>query len=203
LLCSVGLAVVVLGTGLFAAGCGGGSPGQAVATVKTPTTATEPSPGTTVSSTSAGSTSADPVTSALAFSQCMRSHGEPNFPEPGFQGHSAHITLQAGSGVDPSSPQFAAAYTGCKHLLPNNGAPTQGQTILTSDQADYLKAAACMRSHGVPTFPDPTFRDDTVSFKSQTPINTSSPQYATALSTCQKLIPAGLPYSSTSTGSGR
>jgi hypothetical protein len=196
----VGLVAVVLGTGFFAAGCGGGSPGQAVATVKTTATA-ERLAGTTESSTSRSSTSANPVNTALAFPQCMRSHGEPNFPEPGFKGRSAHITLQPGSGVDPNSPQYADAYTAGKHLLPNNGAPSPGQAITPSNQAYYLKAAACMRSHGVPNFPDPTFRDDTVSFNSQTPIDTNSPVYRSALATCQKLIPPGLPYSS-STSSG-
>ncbi len=52
-----------------------------------------------------------------------------------------------------------------------------------------------MRSHGFPNFPDPTFQDNTVTFNTPTPIDTNSPQYKSALATCQKLIPAGLPYS--------
>ena len=55
-----------------------------------------------------------------------------------------------------------------------------------------------MRSHGVPNFPDPSFEDNSVEFNETTPIDTNSPQYKSALATCQKLIPAGLPYSSTS-----
>src|SRR5262249_47413490 len=45
-----------------------------------------------------------------------------------------------------------------------NGGQTQSQTITPADQADYLQAAACMRSHGVPDFPDPTFENNTVTF---------------------------------------
>jgi hypothetical protein len=128
----------------------------------------------------------------------MRGHGEPSFPEPVFQGHNAQITVHPGSGVDPSSPQFAAATKACRHLLPNNGGPSQGQSITAADQADYLEAAACMRKHGVPGFPDPTSRSGAVSFNTKTPIDTNASQYKSGLETCQKLIPAGLPYSSSS-----
>jgi hypothetical protein len=78
--------------------------------------------------------------------------------------------------------------------LPDNGVPSG--TITPADQADYLKAATCMRSHGVPNFPDPVFENGSVTFTVRTPIDTSSSQYESALATCQKLIPAGLPYSS-------
>jgi hypothetical protein len=192
-LCRVGFVVVVLlGTGVLAAGCGGSS-GQAVATLGSTTTTARTSTGQSGSTPGAG-----PIDTALAFSECMRTHGEPNFPEPAFQGRSAHITLHPGSGVDPNSPQFAAAYDACKHLLPNDGRPSQGQTISAAERSDYLEAAACMREHEIPDFPDPTFQNGTVSFNSRTPIDTNSSQYKSALAICQKLIPAGLPYSSSS-----
>jgi len=140
----------------------------------------------------------NPIKTALAFAGCMRTHGEPNFPEPVFHGRSASIDITPGSGVDPNSPQFTAATTACKHLLPNDGKSPGGSTITPADQADYLKGAACMRSHGFPDFPDPTFHDNTVSFTTTSNIDTNSSQYQSALSICQKLIPAGLPYSSSS-----
>ena len=140
------------------------------------------------------------LSQALAFAQCMRSHGEPNFPDPTRKGDSVQETITPGSGVDPNSPLFTAARNACKHLLPNNGlaAPSPGQTLSPAEQADYLRAAACMRSHGVPDFPDPTFQGDSVTFNSKTPIDTNAPDYKSALTTCRKLIPAGLPYSSSS-----
>jgi hypothetical protein len=77
-------------------------------------------------------------------------------------------------GLDPNSPRFTAANNACKHLLPGNGVPREN-TISPADRADYLKAAACMRSHGVPNFPDPTFNNGSVTLTSPTPpINTSS-----------------------------
>ena len=106
-----------------------------------------------------------------------------------------HISMPANSGVDPGSPQFTKANNACQKLLAKTGS-SGGQAITPAQQADYLKAAACMRSHGVPSFPDPTFQDNSVTFSAPgSSIDTSSPQYKNALVTCQKLIPAGLPYS--------
>jgi hypothetical protein len=155
------------------------------------TTTTAPSAAPSVSKASA-------IHSALAFIGCMRTHGEPNMPEPDVTKSGSHVAvnINASSGIDPNSPQFAAATNACKHLLPNDGVPSKGQTITPADQADYLKAVVCMRSHGFPDFPDPTFQDNTVTFVARTPIDANSSQYKSALTTCQKLIPAGLPYSS-------
>jgi hypothetical protein len=185
--CRAGLVVVVLlGAGVLAAGCGGGPSGHAVASVGTTTA-------TTRSATVKGGSTTSPSNSALAFVNCMRAHGEPNMPDPTIEGRTVHIVVTPG--LDPNSPQFTAANNACKHLLPSNGVP-KGNTVTPADQADYLEAAACMRSHGVPRFPDPSFENGGVTFSIQTSIDTSSSQYKSALATCQKLIPAGLPYSS-------
>jgi hypothetical protein len=76
----------------------------------------------------------------------------------------------------------------------NNGQTTI-PTITPADQTDYLKAAACMRSHGVPDFPDPTFQNNTVTFNIPPNIDPNSSQAKTAETSCAKLIPPGLPYS--------
>jgi hypothetical protein len=56
---------------------------------------------------------------ALAFSACMRSHGEPNFPDPQFgAGGRVSLRISAGSGLDPRSPQFQAAQKACQKNLP-------------------------------------------------------------------------------------
>jgi hypothetical protein len=134
---------------------------------------------------------------ALAYAGCMRTHGEPNMPEPTFNGRHATLAITPSSGVDPNSPQFSAATKACKHLVRQGGAATGGQAITPAQQADYLKAVACMRSHGFPAFPDPVFQNNNVTFNAAgSHINTSSSQYKSALTTCQKLIPAGLPDSS-------
>jgi hypothetical protein len=183
------VAVAVLGAGVLAAACAGGPSGQPVASLGTTTT-------TTPASIAKAGSPGGPPSSALAFVNCMRTHGEPNMPEPVAEGRSVRIVVTPG--LDPSSPRFTTANNACKHFLPGNGVPKEN-TISPADQADYLKAAACMRSHGVPNFPDPTFENGSVTLTSPTPpIDTSSSQYKSALATCQKLIPAGLPYSSSS-----
>lgn len=190
---ALGLAAL-LSVCVLAAGCGSGASSPSVASLGASTTTTT----TTERSTAPRGGKASPRITALAFIGCMRTHGEPNMPEPSFSknGRQASININANSGIDPNSPLFVAATKACKHLLPNDGAPSAGQTITPADQVDYLRGAACMRSHGVPDFPDPTFQDNTVAFTSTMPIDSSTPEYKSALARCQKLIPAGLPYSS-------
>jgi hypothetical protein len=71
----------------------------------------------------------------------------------------------------------------------------QAPTITAAEKADYFKAAACMRSHGFPDFPDPTFPNDQVRVDVPSSINQDSLRFKSAATTCTKLIPAGLPYS--------
>jgi hypothetical protein len=190
--CRVGLIVVaLLGIGVMIGACGGGSPEQGVVSLGNTTA-------TSGSSAAQGGSAASRDDSALAYTHCMRTHGEPSMPEPSFHGGHISIKINATSGVDPGSPQFKAANNACKRLVRDTGGGAVGNTITPAEQADYLKAAACMRSHGVPNFPDPTFKDDSVEFNSPTPIDTNSSQYKRALAACQRLIPAGLPYSSSS-----
>jgi hypothetical protein len=61
---------------------------------------------------------------ALKFSSCMRSHGEPNFPDPTFSGGGVSLKISASSGIEPTSPQFQAAQKACQKNLP--GVITRG-----------------------------------------------------------------------------
>lgn len=82
---------------------------------------------------------------ALAFSGCMRSHGVPNFPDPGAGFPSA---------VNPLSPAFQAAQQACRRLNPKR-LPAARHASSLQRQAT-LRFAQCMRTHGYPSFPDPT-----------------------------------------------
>ena len=64
----------------------------------------------------------------------MRSHGEPNFPDPQFgTGGRVSIKLSAGAGLDPQSPQFQAAQNACQKDLPGKlGAPSGAAASKTS-----------------------------------------------------------------------
>ena len=50
----------------------------------------------------------------LKYSQCMRSHGVPDFPSPGQSAAPGN-----GAAINPDSPQYLAAARACQHLLPS------------------------------------------------------------------------------------
>jgi hypothetical protein len=53
----------------------------------------------------------------LKFTQCVRRHGVPDFPEPPVPGQRTPAP-PGGGGINPISPQFRAAVSACQHLLP-------------------------------------------------------------------------------------
>ena len=141
------------------AGCGGTS-GAGIAQISTSTTSTS-------------STHSSGKPNFLAFARCVRSRGEPSFPDPTSSGQ-----LQLGN-VNPNSPVFQAAENACKSLIGGEIAPKPIQT--PQAQASVLKMAACMRSHGVPTFPDgPITRSSG--------IDENSPAFQRAFQTCKKYM---------------
>jgi len=90
----------------------------------------------------------------------------------------------------------AATYA-CASLNPGQESPT----LTVQDQQDYLRAAACMRSHGITNFPDPTFPGGHANFpRIAASIDTKSRQFTQAAQTCIRLIPAGLRPSGSGSG---
>jgi hypothetical protein len=126
----------------------------------------------------------------------VRAHGVPNFPDPDNNGQiSKEAAVRALREVSDSLAK--AATNACANLNPAG----QGSPALTAqEQQDYLQAAACMRSHGITNFPDPSFAGGGVHFPIPSSIETSSERFTQARQTCAKLIPAGLPYSGGSGG---
>jgi hypothetical protein len=98
-----------------------------------------------------GDTQSTNLRKALAYSRCMRSHGVPGFPDPTSAGTIPKVSQQ-----DLASPQFQAAERACQHLLPagtdDQFPPGEVQQLLLG----MLRFSRCMRSHGVPNWPDPT-----------------------------------------------
>jgi hypothetical protein len=101
----------------------------------------------------------------LKLAECMRSHGVPDFPDPSSgngggssiqqssNGGATSITVD-GHQLNVSGPAFQKAMQTCQSLQPH-GPPISGAQ-LAKLQKGALKMAECMRSHGVPNFPDPT-----------------------------------------------
>jgi hypothetical protein len=170
----LGVVTVATAFSLLAAGCGGGSsPGVAA------------SAGTTTIEYGASGAQA----SALAFARCMRSHGVPNWPDPQIDGGFDKAKLrQLGIGL-PRLRSIEGRYC---HVDFEN--PGEAQTITAAERADYLRAAACMRRHGFPDFPDPTFPGNSVRVDIPASIDQSSSRFRNAATICTKLIPEGLPY---------
>ena len=70
--------------------------------------------------------------------------------------------------------------------------------------SQFLRFSQCMRSHGVPNFPDPTPANGGVGLKlNGTGINTQSPQFLAAQRACQSLQPRGKNGAGPSSGGGK
>jgi hypothetical protein len=171
-----GTSIAVAGLLLWTTGCSSHP--------ATPGVATLTAAASTESSSPVGAAAAP---DALKYAQCMRANGVPDFPDPVDGGF--HITSGPGSDLDPGSPQFAAADTACKAYSPEDQAG--GGPANPSAQAAALKYSACMRSHGVPSFPDPVFVGGSIreTVRAGSGLDPNSPQFVTAQNACQSLQP--------------
>ena len=157
---------VTAAVAVLAAGCGGGS-----------SPPTRPAAAAT-----------DPAREVIAFAACMRSHGLSSYPDPKVSesaGHSS-VTISPG-GLDPNSAAFKSASQTCGHLLPNAGSPAGGNS--PQQLAQVVKFAACMRSHGVPGFPDPD-RDGAITLP--TAMDQQAPLFQRATKACANVEPSSL-----------
>jgi len=139
--------------------------------------------------------------SAVSFSGCMRSHGLSGYPDPGSNGVLPKTSPQQ---LGVSGSRFQAAQQACQHLLPATGTaltarsmqqcylayvcpPALVQQALTAG----LKLARCVRSQGVPDWPDPTVdAQGRPLFDIHVPRPTP-PQVRRALNVCGRRYPAG------------
>ena len=118
-------------------------------------------------SNAGGSTSSP---SAVAYSACMRSHGVPNFPDPGSGGQVPKADPQQ---LGVSTAQLQAAEQACAHLIPATGSTAEQQAETQCSMADNCSQAViqqwmsglrtlaqCLRSHGQPNWPDPVISSE-------------------------------------------
>jgi hypothetical protein len=145
--------------------------------------------------------------STLAFSACMRSHGVPNFPDPNPNGRPLEVDAQE---VGVSDGLYQSAEQACQPLLPTSGSLQQlthqrllygnfPQTLVQQLMTLERTYAECMRSHGVPNWPDPS-----ISAKGGRPVfdlsgagidtqSTDSPQFRSKERECRRLTGGDLP----------
>jgi len=128
------IGAALAGVALLAAACGGGSPS---------TTATSAAQG--------GGTTTNSNADEMPYTECMREHGVPNFPDPNAQGKPFTAQNLGQAGISSQTPDFQAANNACAHLMVP---PSPAQ--LAQQTRELVRYAACMRAHGVPDFPDPS-----------------------------------------------
>ncbi len=155
-----------------------------------------------------GSSNRNPAASAapkaaqsIAFAKCMRSHGVPNFPDPTGNGGGG-LAIQASdtsgsrqslkvNGVSVNAPAFQSAMRACQSYFPHRK-PSASQ--IAELKKNGVRFAACMRSHGVPNFPDPQFQTGPgggIGVRIGGPgsgINPRSPAFQSAQKACGSLI---------------
>jgi hypothetical protein len=179
------VAAAVAGLTVLAAGCGAGTKAPSVASIGTPGSTTTAGARPPSHSASTGKSYGDEV----VYSRCMRAHGLPNFPDPTGQGHLL-VKAHSGGDLNPTSPQYQSANKACGDLLPNGGQGTSAQQ--RKDLVRFLQYAKCMRSHGIPNFPDPTLSDGGVSLILKgSGVDLNSPQFQSAQQACRSLSPGG------------
>ncbi len=119
------------------------------------------------------------------FAACVRSHGEPGFPDPNPQGQFSMSAVTA-SGIDPRSPQLGRAVQACQKDLPTSAPAAPSSAAQAQARQQGLALAACMRSHGVPNFRDPSANGNISVGGSG--IDPQSPQYQTAMRACRQYL---------------
>ena len=183
-----GAAALLAGAALIA-GCGGGGPTNgSVASLGSHSSRSDTSTG---SARASEGHEASPGSQAIAYSACMHQHGVPDFPEPQVSEHGSEVSVKIAvpAGVG-HNPRFESAQAACRKLLPG-GEPGQQTALTPTQQEQYLKAAACIRAHGVPNFPDPTFSGGGVHIEHRA-LNEHSPAFKAAVHACESLIPGGV-----------
>jgi hypothetical protein len=143
--------------------------------------------------------------SAVAYSRCVRSHGVLSFPDPVSGGGIPKAVAQQ---LGVSQSRLQAAQDACRSLLPDATSSQQQaqqcmqagvcpaalvQQMMTADRS----FARCMRSHGVPGWPDPTLDAEGRPVFNLVPAGishraTHSPPISNKLAACGRLAPASV-----------
>ena len=164
--------------GMTVAACSGGPKPPTVPSARAqPTT-------TAVRAAGPGLSRQTPLAQAEAYSQCMRRHGVPDFPDPVLTPSGGYGYRTAG--IDPHSAAFQGALQACR-ALPSPWQSTPRQLSPAQQQA-WLSWAKCIRAHGVPNFPDPTFSGNEVQVSGAGA--SASPQLQSAMAACKSQMPS-------------
>lgn len=171
----LGLAAAIA---LVVAGCGSSGSTSTSAATSAPAQAAQ----------GAGTIDATQLQARVNLAKCARAHGI-NLPDPSGNGTYAGVSLdgivsQYGQAKVNSVEQACRQYLVV--ALPNL-ALTPAQRA--QRRQALFRFAACMRSNGVPSFPDPGAGAAT---SGRIQVNPNSPAFKSALTRCQSVLPAGV-----------
>lgn len=123
-----------------------------------------------------GDSTSSAQTGEVQFSECMRTHGVTNMPDP----QDGHFVM--GPGVQ-SNPNWNSAVQACQHYL-GPGGLGGGSGSQQNEQAE-LAFAQCMQSHGE-NVPDP--QGGALNMGG---VNRNSPTFKNAYNACKSKLPGG------------
>ncbi len=125
----------------------------------------------------------------------MRSNGVFRYPDPSHGNELPNGLIKVSvQQLGVSSSQFQLAERACVHLLPNGGqsTPAASAQLLST----MVRFSQCMRSHGVPSWPDPIIGPDGSPSFNLVGLHgipdQSSTQFKHAIHECGHLVPHAL-----------
>jgi hypothetical protein len=124
---------------------------------------------------------------AVTFSACIRAHGVTDFPDPtiGSNGLPSWAANPNNPNASVDSPAYSAAQKACRKGRPHLGLQTSAEKAAAN--AEALKYATCMRSNGVPNFPDPNGQGVIQINNATGSPDSNSPQFQKAETACKSL----------------
>jgi hypothetical protein len=117
---------------------------------------------------------------ALAYAQCMRQNGAPDFPDPDAQGR-----LRGAGHEQQDAPQFRAAQEACRDLAPGGEHEKLGDPAFVEQMREFSQ---CMRENGLPDFPDP---DAQGRLRGPGHEQQDNPTFRAAMEACRGKLPGG------------
>jgi len=167
-----GLAVLVTGAAIGLAACSGSSPPHVASLGKNGSVRA-------VSSTTVPTGS--PTQLLDEWAACMRRRGDPDQVDPTVDASKViQIKLGWAGGLRGANGACGAYLRAAQTALGGNASST------SSGQATALKFAQCMRSNGVPDYPDPTGNNNnqTIHASNGSDLNPANPTYQAAATLC-------------------
>lgn len=116
-----------------------------------------------------------------AYTKCMRSNGMDWFPD--VTGGNTNVDVPDGT----DRTKFNAAVQACRKYVP--GDTGQASPVDAGVHATLLKYAQCMRSNGVPDFPDPAADATGPGIDKSSGIDITSKSFKAAEQACRTILP--------------